>query len=714
MKGISLLVLLFAIVQLSVAQNNTAILKDTGSGSYLLGREMEFFKDASGTLNFEQALQQDYQPVKTVRPNFGYTAGAVWVKVKVINKRSEDRFILHINQAVLDGVVFYQLSTKGTLLGKTVLGESIPYSQRVYKDPYLMAEFHLPTDSASIILLRIQSEEQISVPVYISTPLEHFEMAGARDLLFGAYFGLIVVMMLYNLFIYLTTRDKSYLLYVFYILLVGITQACLEGYAYQYLWPENPWLASKSVYIFTSALCVMAIIFQQHFLQTKTYSPKLHKLSYVVFILFAIALSANLISVTRFSHTLTQILVGLTAVFIIVTSTDVYRKGYRPAKYFLIAWFVLVVGIVIYVFKDAGLLPSTLFTNYTMQIGTAIEVILLAFALADRINILKKDKELANHVALQISQENEKIIREQNVLLEEKVRARTAALEEANDNLSTTITNLKDTQAQLVDAEKMASLGQLTAGIAHEINNPINFVSGNVTPLREDIAELVTLIEKYEELKAGQDQTEVLKQIELYKESIDLPYLKEEITNLLNGITEGAKRTAEIVRGLKNFSRLDEAEFKEANLNEGIETTLILLRNSIKKSTTVKLELGEIPRIECYPGKLNQVLMNIINNAVQAMNTLPADHKKELLIKTFTEGENLVISIKDTGPGMTDEVKNKIFEPFFTTKPVGEGTGLGLSIVFKIIKTHAGTISVNSTLGSGTEFIIKLPLKSPL
>jgi len=302
--------------------------------------------------------------------------------------------------------------------------------------------------------------------------------------------------------------------------------------------------------------------------------------------------------------------------------------------------------------------------------------------------------------------ENERLVREQNTVLEVKVKERTEELELA-------LTNLKEAQSQLVDSEKMAGLGQLTAGIAHEINNPINFVTSNIKPLELDILDLDAVIAMYENLDPLSDLPPQIAKIESFKKQIDIVFVREEIKSLLSGIGEGARRTAEIIRSLKNFSRLDENDTKPVDLNEGIASTLVLVKNTFPDHLQVIKEFSELPLVECLPGKINQVFMNLITNAVQAIKSKePKDEQGVLTIKTWQDGDNAKVSIKDSGTGMPDEVKAKIFEPFFTTKDVGEGTGLGLSIVFRIIENHNGNIDVITKLNQGTEFIITLPINS--
>ena len=278
-------------------------------------------------------------------------------------------------------------------------------------------------------------------------------------------------------------------------------------------------------------------------------------------------------------------------------------------------------------------------------------------------------------------------------------------IEEKNKDLNKLLNDLKEAQQQLVMSEKMASLGQLTAGIAHEINNPINFVSANIKPLKEDLADILECINRYESVIQKNKLEGMFSGVQQFKNNTDINISIQEVNDLLKGIEEGANRTSEIVKGLRNFSRLDQNVIKKANLNEGIESTLALLHSVYKDKVEIERDYGEIPEVECLPGQVNQVFMNILSNAIQA---IPESGK--IFIKTREENDEVKISIRDTGHGMSDETKQKIFDPFYTTKEVGKGTGLGLSISYGIIERHSGKIEVNSEIGKGTEFIIILPI----
>ena len=299
-------------------------------------------------------------------------------------------------------------------------------------------------------------------------------------------------------------------------------------------------------------------------------------------------------------------------------------------------------------------------------------------------------------------------ISERMIVAERKLQRTLEQEKKSKEELAQALEYLKGTQSQLVQSEKMASLGQLTAGIAHEINNPINFVYNGIDTLKMSFDELLVILEKYNELDDTHDYDRVMAEIKELKEEYVFDELLVDIQELVSDIKKGAVRTIEIVKGLRVFSRLDEEEMKTANVNESIDATLILLRNKTKNRLEVKKYFDEtIDEINCFPGQLNQVFMNILNNAIQAI----PEERKDGKIEIYTENqeEHVMIRIKDNGKGMSEQVKKRIFEPFFTTKEVGIGTGLGMSISYGIVEKHGGNIYVNSEEGRGTEFSIQIP-----
>ena len=284
--------------------------------------------------------------------------------------------------------------------------------------------------------------------------------------------------------------------------------------------------------------------------------------------------------------------------------------------------------------------------------------------------------------------------------LEAKVSDRTRELKSA-------YAELQNTQAMMVHSEKMKSLGELVAGIMHEINNPINFIYGNMTHLSNYSSDLISIIDEYEKYKDSL-KLEEKESIEKYMEEVDYGFLKSDLPELIKSCKEGADRAKNIIQDLKSFSRMEEVAITDVDVPTEIDTTLNILHNKIKNKAQVHKEYMEnVPKIEAFGGQLNQVFMNILDNAVGAI-----EKQGDIWIRINPDksNKNLVIEIEDNGVGMDSETARKVFDPFFTTKPVGQGTGLGMSITHKIIKNHQGSINVESSKGTGTKFIITLPL----
>ena len=322
----------------------------------------------------------------------------------------------------------------------------------------------------------------------------------------------------------------------------------------------------------------------------------------------------------------------------------------------------------------------------------------------------------------------EALMQQTNDALEQRVAIRTDELTAANQTLTATLQKLQSAQGQLIQTEKMSGLGQLVAGVAHENNNPVNFVHGNLKPANEyaqDVIELVELYQRYYPEPAAEIQ-DVL-------EDIEIDFIKVDFPRLLSSMRLGTSRIQEIVKSLRSFSRLDESAMKTVDLHEGLENTLLILNSQLRgkpdqQAIALDRQYGKLPLVECYPGQLNQVFMNLLVNAIDALEpnrkSLSSTQTSSvettqfsvtpplITLRTQVENNNAIITVTDNGCGIPEAVRAKLFDPFFTTKPVGKGTGLGLSISYQIIaETHSGQLSCESTPGEGTTFTIQIPLR---
>ncbi len=310
----------------------------------------------------------------------------------------------------------------------------------------------------------------------------------------------------------------------------------------------------------------------------------------------------------------------------------------------------------------------------------------------------------------------ETAIRELNEELEQRVIARTRELVTANQELRQATgqlegaySELKSAQSRMLQQDKMASIGQLAAGVAHEINNPMGFIISNLNSLKKYTDKVISFTnfqsEAIEKLLLNADVHQIADDLKEQKKTLKLDYILSDLDNLIQESLEGAERVRKIVQELKSFSRIDASDFKAEDINEGLESTIKMVWNELKYNAIVTKEYGEIPYTICNLGQLNQVFMNILVNAAQAMET-----QGEISIRTSSDNGNIYVTISDTGTGIAADKLNRIFEPFYTSKDVGKGTGLGLSIAYDIIKKHNGEIQVESEVGKGTTFTLVLPI----
>lgn len=668
-----------------------------------LAKNAHYLRDPTGGMMIPEVLSSTnnarWQPVNKQVVSFGITKDVYWIRVPLQNNTGRPLLLKVANNALTEVRVYETVNNQVT--GEHFSGATQPFAQRQLLDVDYLFPLKVTPGAAATVYIRVQHFRGTHFPLLAGTGAAFYNEAGRRNLLQGMYYGFMLLMVLYNLFIYFSLRDSSYLYYVVYVFLMGLFNASVTGYAFRYIWPNLPALNAYED-ILSALVCMAGILFTVNFLNTKQNAPVFHR---VLLALLAAYTVIGAVVGAGYFYPGSVAVETLSLVLVLVLFGAAYRvlqKGYQPALFFLFAWSLLLISVVVFVLKDFDVLPYTDFTESSLQIGSAVEALLLSMALANRINVLKKEKQEAQWETLRSLEKNRTLMAEQNEMLEKKVEERTSELKLANKELLTALKNLKDTQAQLVQREKMASLGELIAGIAHEIQNPLNFVNN----FSENNAELLA------ELKQAVDTGNNTEALALVEQTI----ANEE------RITHHGKRADSIVKNMLQHSR-SKAEQKElADINALVDEYLRLSYHGLRaqdKLFNATLETHFDPAAGCLyiiPQEIGRVLLNLFNNAFYSVNKkkkAKPDYNPVVRVQTQRSADSVIICISDNGLGIPEAIFDKIFQPFFTTKPVGEGTGLGLSLSYDIVANgHAGQMTVETKDGDFTTFKIILPTQT--
>jgi two-component system NtrC family sensor kinase len=671
-------------------------------GAVLVGRSTSYLVSPDHNIGPLEVLNESgWTETTTDVLNFLVSKNSIWIRLPY-QQTIPDKVWLSVPHSTLDNVTCFIIQD-GRIIAQNELNDRVSPKYRFMDNIGYVFPLDIDEGLEATLLLKVESGDQVQVPIYLGTKDSIVKKYSDKNTVFALYLGIILAFFLMNLFIFITTKESSYFFYVIYLIQLVLTQAAYQGYTI-YLLPSGfEYLERYLVYFFSATVGISAGLFMMNFLEIKKTYPKAVKIIYCFFLNYAIAVILAIAQQFQVAYLLLQITAGAWASYMIYVSVRLSLNGNRQARFFSLAWILFLISVVIFISKDFDILPYNVMTNNAMLVGSAIEGVLLSFALADKINVLKREKQIADAELL-------RAIKDQNEFLEIKVHERTEELEEARNKIQIQYDDLRLAQKQLVESEKMAGLGQMTAGIAHELNNPINFVSSNVAPLHRDVQDIISMLDDYVALGDHFSADDIARLKKKHQE-IGLDFIKTEIEALLRGIEEGSRRTAEIVRGLRVFARSDKDELVQANINDCLQSTLVVVKSVTKGQVTLIKEFDtNMPTIYCYPGKLNQVIVNLVTNAVHATESPDRTYTDRLVtVKSYFSDKEVCISIKDNGHGIDEAIMEKIFIPFFTTKGVGEGTGLGLSISMGIVEEHKGHIEVLTEKNIGTEFIIHLP-----
>lgn len=687
---------LFFLLQLAVTQAQSVIhLRDTGKwnpiGKYTSYLHDNTYSDIQKIL--QPGIQSQFKQYNQDAPNFGSIPDAVWFRFTVTKDIDKD-FYLQIGSAFIDSIALYAIDNNQAVTVQ-LSGDNYSFSQR----PVRVTTFIFPLEAAAgrqqTYLLRVKTMQPFFFPLRVGTLAAFMEDTHKLDLIQGIYLGFMLLIFLYNLFLFFSTREKLYLFYVAYVASITWFMSTVFQYVFEYFWPGIPLINQYAVA--SSAITILtATLFTREFLHTRKQAPLLHKLSWC-FILMALLVFVLVFTPFQIQALmLAQTGIMLMAIYFLVTGITVYRKGYHPAKFYLAAWSFLIAGFIAAILETVNVLPVMHYIN-SMQIGSAIEVTLLSLALADRINVYKKEREEAQAKALTVAHEKAELVLQQNLLLEQNVAERTAELTQS-------LNDLKEAQAQLIQSEKMASLGELTAGVAHEIQNPLNFIN-NFSELNNELIQDLT------------------KEID-GKNFEEVKLIADDIKMNNSKIVFHGKRADNIVKSMLQHSRKNTGQKEPTDINDLCDEYLRLSYHGLRaKDKSFNAEYTTdfdeaIGKINIIPQDIGRVLLNLFNNAFYAVNEkrksqntqFETHYKAQVIVQTKKLNNKVEIIVSDNGKGIAQKNIDKIFQPFFTTKPTGQGTGLGLSLAYDVIKAHGGEIKVNARESEGTTFIIQLPV----
>ncbi len=682
------------------------VLVTGGDFSRPLGTHLDVFIDKSHALTIDEVARlpdDEFIPNTRPTPNFSFSPHVYWLRLRVQwGADSAGRYLLSQEYPLTDHLTLYRPQADGSWQASRT-GDQYPFAQRELPVRAFAFALDAKPGQTETYYLSLSGAGTIYVDLKLASSAASQSGSETRHLLLGLYYGALVALLLYNLVLFASMRERVYLYYSICIAALGITFFDLNGLAFRYWWPQ--WPAMNTWFLVFSFISMQAqLLFSRDFLQLRQNWPLMDRVVLAWLVLGTLGLAGVWLAPPRLMYPASQYFALGVTLLCAVAGMVLWQRGIQVARWFTLACSAYIAGILVYVLQNLDWLPASGLANHAVQIGSAVEMATLSLALAARIRQVKAEKAAIAAAA-------HRQLVEHNQTLERRVDERTNELIVSLEELHEKHQRLIRAQQQLVEAEKMSSLGILVAGVAHEINNPANFTRIAADNIARDIDALRSFL---------------LGLADEHSDAALLAELEQRFARLhaqLALVHDGTERLARIVAGLRVFARQEEAQMTVACPDEGLAATLNLVRAQYGNQVRIELHQHD-PAASgaCYPVALNQVFMNLAVNACQSILADPVRRGLPAPVGRLRVESRLVesagsrvwtVDFRDDGPGIPTEVRQHLFEPFFTTKPVGEGTGLGLSVSYGIVRSHGGEILVDPAPGRGACFTVRLPLVVP-
>lgn len=666
-----LLVLMIFISPL--AQSASPIVLNINVGQYSLGMHLDTLEDTEGNWSLEQVRSSRFNKkwVKNEKkvPNFGFTKSAYWLRFQVVHQtlgelpssavnindagadqitRYPSKWLLELSYAFIDQVDFY-FKTMDNQYHVIKSGDQRAYSAREFKYHNFVFPLILYNQSPQVFYIRVQTEGSIELPLTLWSPNSFFQKVEQEQSALGIYYGIMLAMLLYNLFIFLLVKEKTYLFYVLYIICWTISQMIINGYAVQYLWGDVLWWVNRSFSFMSGVMGVWIFVFSMSFLQTEKYVPTLHKILKIVVVTFVLHSVFSLIIPYSISIRISTVLFLSFLPLLIVVGILCWNQGFTAARYYLLAWISLIIGVILFLLKSIDLLPSVFITNYGVQIGSAIEVLLLSFSLADRINQEKKEK---------LQAEKNRLLAQKNMELALKDKK----ISEANNRSKT----------------------EFFASMSHEFRTPLTSILG------------------YSE--AGQENDLSIKEKNDYFKIINRS--GKHFLNLINDILDLSKLEVQQLE-------FENVKIRLLPILEEIGDTFELLAREKGLDFTINNQFPLPKTFSNDPTRLKQILINLCGNAIKFTKTgsvavkVYSNKEDEKLYFSITDTG---IGLK---PDQVDKLFKSFSQADISTTRNFGGTGLGLYLSKQLAKKLGGDITVTSEFGKGSTFTVSVAIDSP-